>query len=101
MKRLHEHIFYACQTILNRPEAFESVQQSLIRRVHECADTGRGHFEHFVCIDNLYCKCVTSVVSTRRILHNNKYLLLNVIFHLNSENHPFLTYIYTSFILWI
>jgi hypothetical protein len=41
---LHRRIIYACQIILNSRGKFESVRQSMIRRVHPCTDSGGGHF---------------------------------------------------------
>jgi len=39
-KALHERMFDACQTIRNRPETFERVRHSVIRRDHTGIDSG-------------------------------------------------------------
>jgi hypothetical protein len=44
----HQRIFYACQTIRNRPGTLERVRQSMIRRVHACIDSGGGYFENLL-----------------------------------------------------
>jgi len=43
-----QHGFYACQTISSNTSTFERVQQSMIRHVHVCIDSGGGHFEHLL-----------------------------------------------------
>ena len=43
---LHQHNFYASQTIRNSTGILEIVRQSKIRRVHTCVDSDGGYFEH-------------------------------------------------------
>lgn len=45
---LHQHTFVACKTICNRPGTFESVRQSMIRRVHWRINLDGGHFKHLL-----------------------------------------------------
>jgi hypothetical protein len=45
---LHQRNFYGCKPILNRPETFENVRQSMIMCVHACIDSGGEKFEYFI-----------------------------------------------------
>jgi hypothetical protein len=45
---LDQLIFYACQTIRNRPGTSQKVRQSIIKRLHMCTDLGGGPFEHLL-----------------------------------------------------
>jgi hypothetical protein len=45
---LHELIFYACQTVLNRAGTFERVRQSIIRSARACIGSGGGYLEHLL-----------------------------------------------------
>jgi hypothetical protein len=42
----HQRIFYARQTVLKCHGTFESVRQSIFRRVNTCTDIVGRHFEH-------------------------------------------------------
>ena len=43
---LHQHIYDVCQTIHNCPRTFQNVRESVIRHIHLCTVSSRGHFEH-------------------------------------------------------
>jgi hypothetical protein len=43
---LHQRISDASTTIRERFGTFEIAQQSVIRCIHACTESGRGHFEH-------------------------------------------------------
>jgi hypothetical protein len=47
---LHQHIYDICQTIHNCRRSFQNVRQSMIRHIHSCTVSGRGHFEYLMWI---------------------------------------------------